>query len=68
MRLSDAVYCICVSDPNKTDACIRHGKSRSPGESHQRDEAAKERRISEEKSRYDQGIPVEGHVERERER
>ena len=23
LRLSDAVYCVCVSDPNKTDACAR---------------------------------------------
>jgi len=58
MRLSEAVYCICVSDPNKTEACIRHGKSRSPGAAHQREEAVKERRISEEKARYDQGFPV----------
>lgn len=26
LLLSNAVYCVCVSDPNKTDACIRHGK------------------------------------------
>src|SRR5580693_5645663 len=44
LRLSDAVYCVCVSDPNKTEACIRHGKSRSPTARHQRDEAAKEQR------------------------
>jgi hypothetical protein len=35
LRLSDAVYCICDSDPNKTDACVRHGKSRSPGAAQQ---------------------------------
>jgi hypothetical protein len=50
LRLSDAVYC-CVSDPNKTEGCIRHGKSKSPTARHQRDEATKERRISEEKAR-----------------
>lgn len=68
MRLSDAVYCVCVSDPNKTDACVRHGKSRSPTASHQRGEAAKERRISEEKARYERGGPIAGHNEPERER
>jgi hypothetical protein len=65
LRLSDAVYCVCVSDPNKMDACIRHGKSRSPGETHQRDEAAKERRISGDNER---GFPAGGHNEPERER
>lgn len=68
MRLSDAVYCVCVSDPNKTAACIRHGKSRTPTEKHQRDEAAKERRISEEKARYEKGFPIAGHDWSERER
>ena len=61
LRLSEAVYCICVSDPNKTEACIRHGKSRTPGAAHQKEEAVKERRISEEKARYEEGIPVGGH-------
>lgn len=68
LRLSDAVYCVCVSDPNKTEACIRHGKSRSPTARHQRDEAAKEQQISEEKARYEQGGPIAGHNEPERER
>jgi hypothetical protein len=66
MLLSDAVYCICVSDPNKTDACIRHGRSSSPGAASQREEAAKQRRISEEKGKYDLGFPVAGHDENER--
>jgi hypothetical protein len=61
LRLSDAVYCVCVSDPNKTDACVRHGKSRSPGEAHRKDERVKHRRISEDRSKYDQGFPVAGH-------
>jgi hypothetical protein len=60
LRLSEDVYCICVSDPNKTEACIRHGKSRSPGAAHQKEEAVKERRISEEKAHYE-GFPVGGH-------
>jgi hypothetical protein len=63
MRLSDAAYCICVSDPNKSDACIRHGKSRSPRAAHQRDKC-----ISEDKARYEQGFPVAGHNEPERKR
>lgn len=61
LRLSDAVYCVCVSDPNKTEACIRHGKSRSPSEAHQKEEAVRQRRISEEKGNYEQGFPVAGH-------
>jgi hypothetical protein len=61
LRLSDALYCVCVSDPNKTDACVRHGKSRSPGEAHQKDEAAKHRRISEDQAKHDRGFPVAGH-------
>jgi hypothetical protein len=31
LHLSESVYCVCVSDPNRTDACVRHGKSSSPG-------------------------------------
>jgi hypothetical protein len=61
LRLSDAVFCVCVSDPNLTDACVRHCKSRSPGEAHQKEERVKHRRISEDKSKYDQGFPVGGH-------
>ena len=68
MLLSDAVYCVCVSDPNRTDACIRHGKSSSPGGASQRDEATKQRRIAEEKAAYDRGFPVAGHDENERRR
>jgi hypothetical protein len=66
--LASAVYCVCVSDPNKTDACVKHGKSGSPGEGAQKDEAAKHKRISEEESRYRQGFPVAGHDPRDRER
>jgi hypothetical protein len=68
LRLSDAVYCVCVSDPNKTDACIRHGKSRSPGAAHQRDDAAKQQRISEDMGRHERGFPAGSHNEPERER
>ena len=68
MHLSDPVYCICVSDPNKSDACIRHSKSRSSGAAHQREEAARDKRISEDKARYEQGFPVAGHNEPGRER
>ena len=68
MRLSDAVYCVCVSDPNKTEACIRHGKSRSPTAARQKHEAARDKRISEEKARYEQGGPIAGHNEPGRER
>ncbi|WP_143748868.1 hypothetical protein [Mesorhizobium sophorae] len=66
LRLSDAVYCVCVSDPNKTDACIRHGKSRSPGGARQKEDGARDRRISEEKGQHERGFPVGGHDERGR--
>jgi hypothetical protein len=66
LHLSGAVYCVCVSDPNKTDSCIRHGKSRSPGGARQKEEGAKQRRISEEKGRHERGFPVGGHDERGR--
>ena len=68
MLLSDAVYCVCVSDPNKTGACIRHGKSRSPTAKHQSDEAVRDRRMSEEKARYEKGGPIAGHDWSDRER
>lgn len=68
LRLSDAVYCVCVADPNKTSACVRHGKSRSPSAQHQSEEAVKQRRISEEKARYEQGGPIAGHNEPGKER
>ena len=66
LRLSEAIYCICVSDPNKTEACIRHGKSRSPGAAHQKEEAVKQRRIAEEKAKYEEGFPVAGHDKEKR--
>ncbi|MGO8005401.1 hypothetical protein ACC725_35385, partial [Rhizobium ruizarguesonis] len=66
--LSDALYCVCVSDPNKTDACVRHGRSRSPGAAHQKEEGVKQRRISEDKGRHEQGFPAGGHDDRRRER
>lgn len=67
-HLSDALYCVCVSDPNKTDACVRHGRSRSPGAGHQRDESAKERRISEDRGRHERGFPAGGHGDQGRDR
>ena len=33
----------------------------TPAAAHQKEEAVKERRISEEKARYEEGIPVGGH-------
>lgn len=61
LDLSAAAYCVCVSDPTKTAACIRHGKSRSPGEADQRNEAVKNRRIADDKAKHEQGFPVAGH-------
>jgi hypothetical protein len=68
LHLSEAVYCVCVSDPNQTDGCVRHGKTSSPGAAQQRGDAARERRISREEARYRRGFPVAGHGEPERAR
>jgi hypothetical protein len=61
LRLSDAVYCVCVSDPNKTDACVKHGRSSSPGQAHQKDERAKQERIKREEAAHRAGFTVAGH-------
>lgn len=42
-------------------------RSQSPGALDQREESIRERRIAEEKARYDRGFPIAGHdFERER--
>jgi hypothetical protein len=61
MRLSEAVYCVCVSDPGKTNACARHDKSASPSKAEIEAERAKLQRIGEERARHEQGFPVAGH-------
>lgn len=62
------IYCVCVVDAAKTDACSRHGKSGSPGEGAAKEEAVKQRRIAEDKAKYERGGPVAGHnFEQERE-
>lgn len=61
LRLSDAVYCVCVSDPGQTDACTRHGKSAGPTKAQIEQDRAKLERISEERARHEQGFPVAGH-------
>jgi hypothetical protein len=61
LRLSDAVYCVCVSDPNKTDSCVKHGRSSSPGQAHQKDERAKQERINREEAAHRAGFTVAGH-------
>lgn len=68
LRLSDAVYCVCVSDPGKTDACARHGKSSSPSKSKIDEDRAALKRISEDAARHEQGFPVGGGRGRERNR
>jgi hypothetical protein len=68
LLMSDAGYRVCVSGPNKTDACVKHGHSGSPGGAANKNEVAKQKRISEEESRYKQGFPVAGHDPRDRER
>ena len=62
-----AIYCVCVVDAAKTDACSRHGKSSGPGEGALKEETAKQQRIAEEKAGYERGGPVAGHdFEKER--
>jgi hypothetical protein len=66
LLLSSAVYCVCVSDPNQTSACVRHGKSRSPGDAFQKEEDVRKRRIADENAEYERGFPVAGHDEHDR--
>jgi hypothetical protein len=61
LRLSEAVYCVCVSDPVYQAGCVRHAKSPSPGESAVSEERAKRERIQREEY-IDH--PVAGHGER----
>jgi hypothetical protein len=63
LHLSNAVYCVCVSTPFSGGGCARHGKSSTPSEIQQRNEAIESRRISEDKARYRRGFPVAGHGE-----
>lgn len=69
LHLSEAVYCVCLpSGPHSQGACVRHGKSPSPGEHALNEERVKQRRIGEENARYEQGMPVAGHEPRRRRR
>lgn len=66
LRLTNAVYCVCVSSPQSIGACVRHGKSSSPGE-----KAIEEERIKGERIRREDEIvrqrPTAGHRRRVRE-
>lgn len=68
MLAAEAIYCVCVADTVKTTACSRHGKSSSPGEAALHQEAVLNRRIAEDKAKYERGFPVAGHDPRDRER
>lgn len=65
---AEAIYCVCIADTVKTTACSRHGKSPSPGEAALHEEAVRNRRIAEDKAKYERGFPIAGHDPRERER
>jgi hypothetical protein len=54
-------YCVCVSDPVYAAGCFKHDHSNSPGEAAKHEEAVKNRRIGEEKAKYDRGFPSGGH-------
>ena len=63
-----AIYCVCVPiNPALFAGCAAHGRSNSLGEKVIEQEGIKQRRISEEKARYEQGFPTGGH-DKERER
>lgn len=66
LRLSDAVYCVCMSDPAAQAGCIRHGKSSSPTRAGQIERQIEQKRISEEEARHQAGMPVAGHDPRKR--
>ena len=57
-----AVYCVCVPiNPAVFGGCAAHGKTNSPGEGRLKEEAATEKRISEDRARHEQGFPAGGH-------
>lgn len=65
LNMSAAVYCVCMEDPIKPNGCVRHGKSGSPAPVTEKDDNARQKRISEDKGQYDRGFPVGGHGGRE---
>lgn len=67
LRLAEAVYCVCLSDPVYQAGCVRHGKSESPGTHAENEERVKEERIRREDAIVRER-PVAGHVRRRRER
>lgn len=63
LRLSDAVYCVCVSDPVHQAGCVRHGSTASPSPVGQRQDELSRQREAEDKARLQKGFPVAGHGE-----
>lgn len=67
--MPDAVYCVCVPlNPAVFSGCAAHGRSRSPSEKSQKEEAGKRDHANRENAKHERGGPVGGHdFERERE-
>jgi len=61
LRLSEALYCICVTTTQSLDACVRHGRTSDMGETHRKEEEIKQRRINEEKAEYERRPPSHDH-------
>lgn len=61
LLLNNAVYCVCMSSGvYGLDACVRHGKSPSPGEHAVNEEKVKQERIQREEAEV-RNKPVAGH-------
>ena len=61
LHMTNAVYCVCVGTPQSLGACIKHGKSQSPGEAAIKEDQAKQERIQRDRARHEGGFPVAGH-------
>lgn len=66
LHMTNAVYCVCVSSPQSLGACVRHGRSQSPGEAAIREEKVEQERIQRERTAYESGFPTAGHERRRR--
>lgn len=60
LHMTSAVYCVCVGTPQSLGACIKHGKSPSPGEAAIKEDQAKRERIQREEGEV-RNRPVAGH-------
>ena len=55
LRLTDAVYCVCVPASPLSGGCSKHAKSQSPTPAYQIEKAIRDRRIAEEKAEREHG-------------